>query len=121
MYVKQKEFNESIDISVTIAYLDKEQDQLTKKQEQFDPYELWKQICNNVSIKKYTPIAVTRSTLSLFFNWDSLHARVNSHYRTAWSYKKKKHIKAKEYRKSVWKEPTIKRCMLIPDLKPLRS
>ena len=66
MYVKQKEFNESIDISVTIAYLDKEQDQLTKKQEQFDPHQLWKQICNNVSIKKYTPIAVTRSTLSLF-------------------------------------------------------
>ena len=33
MYVKQKEFNETIDISVTMAYLDKEQDQLTKKQE----------------------------------------------------------------------------------------
>ena len=30
-----------------------------------------------------------------FFNWDSLHARLNSHYE-AWSYKKKKHTK--EYR-----------------------
>ena len=52
MYVKQKEFNESIDISVTIAYLDKEQDKLTKKQEQFDPHQLWKQICNNGKYKK---------------------------------------------------------------------
>ena len=28
-----------------------------------------------------------------FFNWDSLHARLNSHYK-AWSYKKKKHKKS---------------------------
>ena len=28
----------------------------------------------------------------LFFNWDSLHARLNSHFK-AWSYKKKKHKK----------------------------
>ena len=35
-----------------------------------------------------------------FFNWDSLHARLNSHYK-AWSYKKKKHKKIKAYRKSV--------------------
>ena len=34
-----------------------------------------------------------------FFNWDSLHARLNSHYE-AWSYKKKKHKKIKAYRKS---------------------
>ena len=27
-----------------------------------------------------------------FLNWDSLHARLNSHYK-AWSYKKKKHKK----------------------------
>ena len=27
-----------------------------------------------------------------FFNWDSFHARLNSHYE-AWSYKKKKHKK----------------------------
>ena len=35
-----------------------------------------------------------------FFNWDSLHARLNSHYK-AWSYKKKKHKKIKVYRKSL--------------------
>ena len=55
-----------------------------------------------------------------FFNCDSLHSRLNSHYE-AWSYKKKKHIKIKTYRKSVWKEPTVKRCLLILDLKPLKS
>ena len=37
---------------------------------------------------------------SFFFNWDSLHARLNSHYK-AWSYKKKKHKKIKAHRKSV--------------------
>ena len=31
MLVKQREFKESLDISVTVAYLDKEQDRLTKK------------------------------------------------------------------------------------------
>ena len=38
--------------------------------------------------------------LLFVFNWDSLHARVNSHYE-AWSYKKKKYKKIKAYRKSV--------------------
>ena len=28
----------------------------------------------------------------LYINWDSLHSRLNSHYK-AWSYKKKKHKK----------------------------
>ena len=55
-----------------------------------------------------------------FFNWDSLHARLNSHYK-AWSYKKKKHKKIKAYRKSLQKEPTVNRCLLILDLKPFRS
>ena len=36
--------------------------------------------------------------LYLFFNWDSLHARLNSDYK-AWKYKKKKHKKIKAYRK----------------------
>ena len=36
----------------------------------------------------------------VFFNWDSLHARLNSHY-NGWSYKKKKHKKIKAYRKSL--------------------
>ena len=35
-----------------------------------------------------------------FFNWDSLHARLNNYYET-WSYKKKKHKKIKIHRKSV--------------------
>ena len=35
-----------------------------------------------------------------FFYWDSLHARLNSHYK-AWSYRKKKLKKVKAYRKSV--------------------
>ena len=45
--------------------------------------------------------AITRNKL-LFKkkNWDSLHTRLNSHYE-AWSYKKKKDIKVKKYRKSV--------------------
>ena len=50
----------------------------------------------------------------ILFNWDSLHARLNSHYE-AWSYKKNKHKKIKAYRKSVQKEPTVKRCLLILD------
>ena len=35
-----------------------------------------------------------------FKNWDSLYARLNSHYK-AWSYKKKKHKKIEAYRKSL--------------------
>ena len=38
--------------------------------------------------------------ISLFFNWDSLHARLNSHYEV-WRYKKKKHKKIRAHRKSV--------------------
>ena len=36
----------------------------------------------------------------VFFNWDSLHARLNSHYEV-WSYKKKKHKKIRAHRISV--------------------
>ena len=36
----------------------------------------------------------------VFLNWDSLHARLNSHYK-ALSYKKKKYEKIKAYRKSL--------------------
>ena len=35
-----------------------------------------------------------------FFNWDSLHARLNSNYK-AWSYKKRSTEKITGYRKSV--------------------
>ena len=43
--------------------------------------------------KLYVPV------FFFFFNWYSLHARLNSHYE-AWSYKEKKHKKVKAYRKS---------------------
>ena len=54
------------------------------------------------------------------FNQDLLHARLNSHYE-AWSYKKRSTKKIAGYGKSVYKEPIVKRCLLILDLKPLRS
>ena len=46
---------------------------------------------------------------TLFLNWGSFHARLNSYYK-AWSYKKKKHKKIK-----------VKRFQLILDLKPFRA
>ena len=58
-------------------------------------------------------------TVLFFLNWDSLHARLNSHYR-AWNYKKKRHKKIKAYRKSLYKEPTVNMYLLILDLKPFR-
>ena len=41
-----------------------------------------------------------RFVFDLFLSWDSLHARLNSHYE-AWSYKKKNHKTVKAYRKSI--------------------
>ena len=38
-----------------------------------------------------------------------------------WSYKKNKDNKVKAFRKSVQKEPPIKRCLLILDLRSFRS
>ena len=55
----------------------------------------------------------------IFLNCDSLHARLNSHYKT-WSFKKREHKKIKAYMKSLYKEPTVDMCLLILDLKPLR-
>ena len=46
----------------------------------------------------------------LFFNWNSLHARLNSHYEIC-SYKTNKYKKIKAYKKFVQKEPTVKRCL----------
>ena len=37
---------------------------------------------------------------TFFFNWYSLHARLNNHYK-AWSYKKRKPKKVKAYRKPI--------------------
>ena len=51
-------------------------------------------------------IVMQLHVISFFFqkkqktNWESLHARLNSHY-NAWSYKKQKHKKIETYRKSV--------------------
>ena len=56
---------------------------------------------------------------SSLFNWDSLHAMPNSHYK-AWSYKKEKHKKIEAYRKSVQKEPKVKMRLLILDLKAVQ-
>ena len=46
-----------------------------------------KKVCLS-TLKKSTPCLSS----FFFFNWDSLHARLNNHYE-AWSYKKKKHKK----------------------------
>ena len=51
-----------------------------------------------------------------FLTWESLHERLKW-----WSYKKKEHKIIKAYWKSLYKEPTVNRCLLILDLKPLRS
>ena len=52
----------------------------------------------------------------LMVNWlDSLHARLNSHLEV-WSYVKKKRKNIKAYKKSVRKELTVKRCLLILEL-----
>ena len=45
--------------------------------------------------------------------------QLNSYYK-AWSYKKKKPKKIKAYRESVQKEPTVKMCLIILDLKAVQ-
>ena len=62
----------------------------------------------------------SKNTQDIFFKLEITHARLNRHYE-AWSYKKKMHKKIRAQRKSVLKEPTVKRCLSILDLKPLRS
>ena len=59
---------------------------------------------------------ISTNPSAFFFNWDSLHVRLNTHCK-AWSYKKKKHNKIKAHRKPLQKEPRVKRCLLILDLK----
>ena len=84
--------------------------------------------CHYLELKKLSPLLRRITSKNhgyfcclnyLFLNIDSLHSRLNSHYK-AWSYKKKKHKKIKAYRKSLYKEPTFNRCLLILDLKPFR-
>ena len=82
--------------------------------------------CLNISTKLALTCTTNTNQFALFFameilfNWDSLPASLNSHC-DAQSYKKKKHKKIKAYSKSIQKEPTVKRCLLILDFKPLRS
>ena len=55
-----------------------------------------------------------------FFSWELFFLQDwNNHYE-AWNYMKKKHKKIKACRKSIKKKPTVKRCLLILDLKPIR-
>ena len=61
--------------------------------------------------------------LELFWSAFFLHFPtfgLNTEYE-AWNYKKNKHKKIKAYRKSFYKEPTVKRCLLILELKSLGS
>ena len=58
-------------------------------------------------INKYLLQGMPSSLGFFFFNWDSLHARLNSYYE-AWSYKEKKHEKIKACKESVLKEPQLK-------------
>ena len=57
--------------------------------------------------------------MAVFFNWDSLHVGLNRHCE-AWSCEKKKH-KRLMHTANVKKESTVKRGLLILDLKPFKS
>ena len=78
----------------------------------------WNNSHNCLYHKKLSCLCLTDFFL-FFLNWDSLHARLNCHYE-AQNYKKK-HKKITAYRQSVQKKPTVKICLLILDLKALRS
>ena len=54
----------------------------------------------------------------ILFNWELIHTRLENQYE-AHNYKNKKHKKIDTYREFVQKEPTVKRCLLISDLKPI--
>ena len=65
-------------------------------------------------------MATAKISLHCILNWDSLYTRLDS-YQGAWSYKKKKHKKITGYKKTVYKEPTVKICLLILELEQFRS
>ena len=65
--------------------------------------QLWQTTTNHQKIPtiKIKPNKMfPNSNFFFFFNWDSLHARLNSHFK-AWRYKKGSTKKITEYRKSV--------------------
>ena len=72
------------------------------------------------SDEKYICLEYLRDCTFFFINWDSLPARQSSHYE-AWSCKKKRHKRIKTCKKSVKKRSTVKRYLLIVDLKAFRS
>ena len=89
----------------------------------FQPRPGVQQIAHKESIVvTYFKLQTSKISFLFFFNCGSLHVRLNSHYKS-WSYKKKIHKKIKANRKSLYKEPTFNRCllMLILDLKQFRS
>ena len=55
---------------------------------------------NNLSFITNNVKGVQSLKKIFFLNWDSFHARLNSHCK-AWSYEKKKHKKIKAYTKSL--------------------
>ena len=68
-----------------------------------DPNKSWAQHDQSLKLGsnlKYLNIDQLLLSFFFFFNWDSLHARLNSHYE-AWSYKKRSTKKITGYRKSV--------------------
>ena len=75
-----------------------------------------------VSTERSYILKHVRIFLSMYFcfNWDSFHARLKQPLQ-GMELQEKKHKKIKAYRKSVKKETTVKRCLLILDLKPFRS
>ena len=73
-------------------------------------------IYSKISLLKYTLVGSGFLTPYFFINWDSLHARLNSHYK-AWSYKKKKHKKIKAYKKTpLYWLPSL--FQILPNLPP---
>ena len=56
-------------------------------------YSIWVLLKFIFTLKEYQKTVNLLKKEKVFFNWDSLHARLNSHYK-AWSYKKK--IKAQK-------------------------
>ena len=71
----------------------------TRADDDAEIYELMGTFMLSLLNKNYNSNNIDIMMIVFFFNWDSLRARLNSHYKT-WSYKKKKHKKIKAYRKS---------------------
>ena len=72
-----------------------------KEETTISSIKFWSDKCASQFCSQYAFYMMTKFDRDIFFkNWDSLHARLNSHYKV-WGYKNKKHKKIKAYRKSV--------------------